>query len=190
MAMARLLHLEMSPPWAKAVKRAQEFDADPLRQRHEAVMAQRQAGLRTAIMAIMNEQPDLTPRERDRQLRAAAERFTLDTFVAWATKERAALEAEWEAKERVARPPHVVGLELLKILNKGNADTLAHAAALGETWRALYRDTLGGEPPRGRELEQLIAQSKITQTLLDRAMKVTGIKAEEGPEPPKRSPKR
>jgi AAA domain/Relaxase/Mobilisation nuclease domain len=177
-------------PWAKAVQRAQQFDSDPLRRRHEAVMAQRQAGLRKAIISIMSEHRDVTPRDRDRQLRATAERFALDTFVAWAAKERAALEAEWEAKERVARPPNTVGLELLKVIDKISTHTPAHAAALGEAWRTIYRDTLGSEPPRGRELAQLLAQSKTTQTLLDRAMKVAGIKPSNGAEPPKRSPKR
>ena len=173
-------------PWAKAVKQAQAFDADPLRKRHEAVMAQRRDGLRKAIIGIMTEQPNLTPRERDRQLQAAAKRFALDTFVAWAAKERTALETEWEAKERVARPPHVVGLELLKIVDKVSLDTLARAAPLGDAWRMMYRETFGGEPPRGVELTQLITRSKTAQSLLERAMKVAGIKPGAGPEPPKR----
>ena len=45
------------------------------------------------------------------------------------------------------------------------------------------------EPPRGRELTQLIASSKTTCTLLDRAMRVAGINPGAGPEPPKRGPK-
>jgi hypothetical protein len=89
--------------WAKAVARAQAQDADPLRNRYEAVMAQRADDFRRAIIEILDGQSGIKPRDRDRQLRAAAARYAPESFVTWAAKERAALEHEWETQERAAR---------------------------------------------------------------------------------------
>ena len=88
-------------PWAKAVKRAAANDADPLRRRHVEIMAQRRTDLQAAIRDILA-QPDMKPRERNRQLAAAAERLAPASFVSWAAAERNALEQEWEARQRVA----------------------------------------------------------------------------------------
>jgi len=86
--------------WAQSVKQAMALAADPLRQRHETVMAQRADNFRKAIIQVLDGQPGIKPRERDRQLRAAAERYAPQTFVAWAANERA-LEHEWEIRERM-----------------------------------------------------------------------------------------
>jgi hypothetical protein len=80
--------------WAKAAKTAREHAEDPLRQRHEALMAQRATDLRTAIVAIL--ESGLKPRRRNAELKAAAERYAPQTFVTWASAKRGALEDEWQ----------------------------------------------------------------------------------------------
>jgi hypothetical protein len=65
--------------WAKAVSRAREHADDPLRRRHETEMARRSAELHKAIVQILDADP--APRERNRQLRVAAERYAPDTLI-------------------------------------------------------------------------------------------------------------
>jgi len=121
--------------WARSVARAQAFEADPLRKRHEAVMEQRAQDFRKAIVSILDAKPSLKPRERDRQLRAAAERYAPDSFVTWAAKERDALEQEWELREKVAEAPKM-SPEMKKLQN---------------AWARMYREECGRAPTMSAE---------------------------------------
>ncbi len=163
-------------PWAKTVARAQAFDADPLRKRHETVMEQRASDFRKAIIEILDTQPSLKPRERERQLRAAAERYAPDTFIAWAAKERDALEQEWELRERVTQATNIT----------------TDGKKLQKAWVQVYRDECGVAPDITAEKAQayrgLGNLSKSDEERLQRA--IEAIKPQVNQVQQKRSRKR
>ena len=145
-------------PWAKTVARAQASEADPLRKRHESVMQQRASDFRKAIVKILDSEPTLKPRERERQLRAAAERYAPDTFIAWAAKERDALEQEWERREKVSQ----------------SAPTTPEAHKLQKAWVRIYQEECGVMPDisaeKAKAYQSFGTLSKANEARLQRAI--------------------
>jgi hypothetical protein len=132
-------------PWAKAVRRGLEHDADPLRQQHRAEMAERSEARGAAIVDVLTryrQQRDhagaldepkrvkklaqLDAGER-RDLERIDQRHALESFVSWATRRVKEIEreapfldrlAEREDLRRVQRSEHDVKVAVNEALER------------------------------------------------------------------------
>lgn len=121
-------------PWAKAVRRAQEQDADPLRQQHRAEMNERFVARGYAVTELLKKtseqriRAERIPDEPKREKRFAAiaagqrrdmdridDKFALESFVSWSVRKRKEVEraapflerhAEHEARRQAQRAAH------------------------------------------------------------------------------------
>jgi hypothetical protein len=183
-------------PWAKAVRRAQEQDADPLRQQHRAEMNERFVARGYAVTQLLKKTGEQRIRaeritdepKKEKRLAAIAagqrrdmdkidDKFALESFVSWSVRKRKDIEreapflerhAEHEAQRQAQRRAH----DLAKPAGISMVEQLRAAArAIDEDIR---RDKLAVSEAAQRELH-----AKNLTIALARCGPIAGTKADE-----------